>query len=244
MFCLRRRKARLSTKVGLAWKRMHRIGFSALVARTERDCSEQGLGGISSPLEDVDCVGGRRVPSLARDELQILAGIIERKEQVRLRQRNWVITLSLAFVSDNVGLRRSEYLALALSSIMIFWLMETVYQHVEDRAIRRSRDLEQVLREGRPYDGPLISDYRRRQSRGVDIASGFDADAGGADAVCAALPCGAGVTDSPPIPALRPSCSVRFNRFTVNTAITKVASGHAGRTSSPSTSTDTSTLLC
>lgn len=107
-------------------------------------------------------MGGRRVPSLARDELQILAGIIERKEQVRLRQRNWVITtvsgLSLAFVSDNVGLGRGEYLALALSSIMIFWLMETVYQHVEDRAIRRSRDLEQILREGRPYDGPLISD--------------------------------------------------------------------------------------
>lgn len=36
--------------------------------------------------------------------------------------------------------------------------METVYQHVEDRAIQRSRELEALLREGRPYDGPLISE--------------------------------------------------------------------------------------
>ena len=113
-------------------------------------------------------------PQLARDELQPLASIIERKEQVRLRQRNWVITivsgLSLAFVSENVGLGRGEYLALALSSIAIFWLMETVYQHVEDRAIRRSRDLEEILREGRPYDGPLISESLAPRALGEQVA--------------------------------------------------------------------------
>lgn len=99
---------------------------------------------------------------LALEELQILAGIIERKEAVRLRQRNWVITavsgLSIALFSKGLDVSASEYAAVALTTIVIFWLMETVYQHVEDRAIQRSKDLEGILREGRPYDGPLISE--------------------------------------------------------------------------------------
>lgn len=101
------------------------------------------------------------IPQIALDELQILAGVIERKEAVRLRQRNWVVTvvsgLSIAFFSDSRHIHPGEYVAVALATVMIFWLMETVYQHVEDRAIQRSRNLEELLREGRPYDGPLIS---------------------------------------------------------------------------------------
>jgi hypothetical protein len=102
------------------------------------------------------------IPQVALDELQILAGVIERKEAVRLRQRNWVITavsgLSIAFFSNSHGIQPGEYAAVTLATIVIFWLMETVYQHVEDRAIQRSRDLEALLREGRTYDGPLISE--------------------------------------------------------------------------------------
>jgi hypothetical protein len=102
------------------------------------------------------------VSQVALDELQILAGIIERKEAVRLRQRNWVITavsgLSIALFSKGVNVTSGEYAAVALATIVIFWLMETVYQHVEDRAIRRSKRLEEILREGGPYDGPLISE--------------------------------------------------------------------------------------
>lgn len=102
------------------------------------------------------------IPQVALDELQILAGVIERKEAVRLRQRNWVVTavsgLSIAFFSSSRGIRPGEYAAVALAMIVIFWLMETVYQHVEDRAIQRSRELEALLRERRPYDGPLISE--------------------------------------------------------------------------------------
>jgi hypothetical protein len=104
----------------------------------------------------------KEVPQLARDELQILAGIIERKEAVRLRQRNWVITavsgLSIALFSKGVDVSSGEYAAVALATIVVFWLMETVYQHVEDRAIQRSKTLEEILREGHPYDGPLISE--------------------------------------------------------------------------------------
>lgn len=100
--------------------------------------------------------------TLALTELEILAKIIERKEQVRLRQRNWVITavsgLTLAFVSDKSHIDSSEYAAVTLATVTIFWLMETVYQHVEDRAIKRSRTLERILREGHSYDGPLISE--------------------------------------------------------------------------------------
>jgi hypothetical protein len=102
------------------------------------------------------------IPQVALDELQILAGVIERKEAVRLRQRNWVITavsgLSIALFSKGVDITAGDYAAVALATIVIFWLMETVYQHVEDRAIQRSRSLEETLREGRPYDGPLISE--------------------------------------------------------------------------------------
>lgn len=102
------------------------------------------------------------VPQVALDELQILAGIIERKEAVRLRQRNWVITavsgLSIALFSKGVNVTAGKYAVVGLATIVIFWLMETVYQHVEDRAIQRSKNLEAILREGRPYDGPLISD--------------------------------------------------------------------------------------
>lgn len=102
------------------------------------------------------------VPQVALDELRILAGIIERKEAVRFRQRNWVITavsgLSIALFSKGVNVTPGEYAAVAMATIVIFWLMETVYQHVEDRAIQRSRNLEEILREGRPYDGPLISE--------------------------------------------------------------------------------------
>ncbi|HEV3319926.1 MAG TPA: hypothetical protein VG053_09420 [Solirubrobacteraceae bacterium] len=104
----------------------------------------------------------RDIPQIALDELHILAGIIERKEQVRLRQRNWIITavsgLSIAFFSDSHHISPSEYTAVTLATVVIFWLMETVYQHVEDRAIQRSRSLEELLRDGRPYDGPLISE--------------------------------------------------------------------------------------
>ncbi len=103
-----------------------------------------------------------KVPQVALDELQILAGVIERKEAVRLRQRNWVITavsgLSLALFSKGVDISPGEYAAVALATVLIFWLMETVYQHVEDRAIERSRKLEEILRHGLPYDGPLISE--------------------------------------------------------------------------------------
>jgi len=102
------------------------------------------------------------IPQIALDELHILAGVIERKEAVRLRQRNWVITavsgLSIAFFSDSTHIRPGEYAAVTLATVIIFWLMETVYQHVEDRAIQRSRHLEELLRDGRPYDGPLISE--------------------------------------------------------------------------------------
>jgi uncharacterized membrane protein len=102
------------------------------------------------------------IPQVALDELQILAGVIERKEAVRLRQRNWVITavsgLSIALFSRGVDIHPPEYAAVALTTIVVFWLMETVYQHVEDRAIQRSRRLEELLRDSRPYDGPLISE--------------------------------------------------------------------------------------
>jgi hypothetical protein len=102
------------------------------------------------------------IPQVALEELQILAGVIARKEAVRLRQRNWVITvvsgLTIAFFSNNSHIRASEYAAVALATIVVFWLMETVYQHVEDRAIERTRKLEEILRDGLPYDGPLISE--------------------------------------------------------------------------------------
>jgi hypothetical protein len=102
------------------------------------------------------------IPQIALDELQILARVIERKEAVRLRQRNWMITavsgLSIALFSKGVDIRPGEYAAVTLATILIFWLMETVYQHVEDRAIQRSKRLEEILREGHPYDGPLISE--------------------------------------------------------------------------------------
>lgn len=113
------------------------------------------------------------VPQVALDELHILAGVIERKEAVRLRQRNWVVTgvsgLSIAFFSSAGHIRPSEYAVVALATIMIFWLMETVYQHVEDRAIQRSRKLEEILREGRPYDGPLISESLLPRSLGEQL---------------------------------------------------------------------------
>lgn len=112
-------------------------------------------------------------PPIALDELRILAGVIERKEAVRLRQRNWAITvvsgLSIAFLSDSAEIRTGAYVAVALATIAIFWLMETVYQHVEDRAIRRSRDLEEALREGRQYDGPLISESLSPRSVGEQL---------------------------------------------------------------------------
>lgn len=101
-------------------------------------------------------------PQVALDELQILAGVIERKEAVRMRQRNWVITavsgLSIALFSKSVDIHPCEYVAVAMATIVVFWLMETVYQHVEDRAIQRSKRLEEILRDGLPYDGPLISE--------------------------------------------------------------------------------------
>jgi hypothetical protein len=47
------------------------------------------------------------IPQVALDEFRILAGVIERKEAVRLRQRNWVITavsgLSIALFSKGVA---------------------------------------------------------------------------------------------------------------------------------------------
>lgn len=113
------------------------------------------------------------IPQVALDELQILARVIERKEAVRLRQRNWVITavsgLSIALFSKSVQIRPAEYAAVALTTIVIFWLMETVYQHVEDRAIQRSRRLEEILRQGQPYDGPLVSETLSPRSLGGQL---------------------------------------------------------------------------
>ena len=99
---------------------------------------------------------------MALEELKLLAKIIERKESVRLRQRNYAVTivaaLGVAYYSPHVQLSKSAFLILAALVTVIFWVMETIYHHVEDRAIERSNRVEGSIRRLFPYDGPLIGD--------------------------------------------------------------------------------------
>ena len=128
--------------------------------------------------------------TIARQELDILAKIIERKENVRLRQRNWLITivagLGLAYLSSDSRLSRAHFLLLVVFIVVIFWATETIYQNVEDRAIARFRDVERVLRDGHAYIGPKISEslappglrqqleYLRRTMFAPRVASPFN----------------------------------------------------------------------
>ncbi len=98
---------------------------------------------------------------LAFKELTLLQSLIDRQEKNRLQFRNWYIGLitatSIAFLSkENKILSNMDFLVIGTSLTIIFSFLELVYGITENRTIERSLRIEELIREGKQYDGPKI----------------------------------------------------------------------------------------
>src|SRR5690349_24750348 len=98
--------------------------------------------------------------SMALEELKFLQDSIARQEGLRLQFRGWNIALltalTAAFLANNSPLSKGKYMAVSIGLSLLFFWLETVHRVAENRAIKRSNEVEAALRAEIDYDGPRI----------------------------------------------------------------------------------------
>jgi hypothetical protein len=98
----------------------------------------------------------------AFEELKILKEIIFLQEEARAKIKSWAVGLvsaiTVTFVSERISLSWEEYLLICGGILALFLWMDVIHRVAEDRAIKRSSEIEVILRDrSKQYDGPKIS---------------------------------------------------------------------------------------
>jgi hypothetical protein len=97
---------------------------------------------------------------MALEELKFLQDTIGRMEGIRLQLRGWNIVLltalTAAFLAKDSPLSKGKYVSVSIGLSLLFFWLETVHRVAENRAIKRSNEVEAALRVETDYDGPRI----------------------------------------------------------------------------------------
>ena len=93
-------------------------------------------------------------------EFDILQDVIKFQEDIRMKSRNWCITIisaiTITFISEKISFSNLNFLIMNSVLIVLFLWLELIYRVAEKRAIIRSSYVESALRGEKKYDGPLI----------------------------------------------------------------------------------------
>ncbi|MPZ46365.1 MAG: hypothetical protein GEV05_23845 [Betaproteobacteria bacterium] len=96
------------------------------------------------------------------EEWRLLQSIVARKERLVFQVRGYcyVLLVVLGTAIFDAKTRLSEWTLLYIAYLVVFafFAVEVSHRVVLRRAIDRSRRVEYLLREGRPYDGPRLWD--------------------------------------------------------------------------------------
>ena len=98
---------------------------------------------------------------VALEEWKLLASIIGRLEEVEYKIRSWLVALitalAVALYSKRLDLSVGSFALIGIILIIIFVWMDLIHRMPKRNAIKRDREIEEILREGRQYDGPKMS---------------------------------------------------------------------------------------
>lgn len=98
----------------------------------------------------------------ARFEIEQLQAIVARHEEHTFKIRGWLYTvlgaLTLGLYTESVSLAPLPFFELCAIAILLFFAWELVQRGPKRNAIERVRSIERMIREAKPYDGPLIAD--------------------------------------------------------------------------------------
>lgn len=103
---------------------------------------------------------------LAIEELRILQSIIQHQVDIGFRIKSWCVTLvsllSVALLSTDAGsgaeISPAVYVLGSTTLILLFMWLDAAHRVAGRRAKDRSAAVEQQIRTGQPYDGPLIGE--------------------------------------------------------------------------------------
>lgn len=102
----------------------------------------------------------REFDKLALEEIKILQAIVIKHDDIRSTIINWnvglITALCVAFLSGKSGLDRIDFFLIGVAIILLFFWLDVVYKIAQNRAIRRSAEIEDQIRCGTTYDGPII----------------------------------------------------------------------------------------
>jgi len=106
---------------------------------------------------------------LAKFERKLIQKIIHKQEDIRYKNLGWSITvvsaISIASLSDKVGLSANIYFAMTSLLISIFALFHFIHRSEFYKAVDRSLVVEDHMKAGGDnYDGPLIEAILRNKS--------------------------------------------------------------------------------
>ena len=99
--------------------------------------------------------------SAAIEELKILSSIIGRIENAIYQKQGWLFTLitglTLVLLKDNPFICKQQFLAISIPITVLFYIADVVQRVPVHRAILRSGNVENSLRDNNNLDSPLIS---------------------------------------------------------------------------------------
>lgn len=98
----------------------------------------------------------------AIEELKTLSSIIGRIENAIYQKQGWLFTLiiglTLALLKDNPLISKQQFAAISILITIVFYIADAVQRVPVHRAIRRSKNIENSLRNNNNYDSPRISE--------------------------------------------------------------------------------------
>ena len=100
--------------------------------------------------------------SLALEEFKMLQEIARDQEELRAKIRGWCVAiitaLSVAALSKEIQISGATFLFVASVILCLFLWLDVLYRVAQDRAFRRAKKVEIILRGNLYYDGPRIRD--------------------------------------------------------------------------------------
>ncbi len=96
----------------------------------------------------------------AMEELKLLQNVIGRQEDFRMKIKSWAVTLvsavSIAFLSGKINISSKSYIIMSVGIIVSFCWTDVIYRVAQNRAMKRSGNVESYLRGEVEYSGPKI----------------------------------------------------------------------------------------
>jgi len=98
---------------------------------------------------------------IAFEEWKHVQAVIARKSESCLKIRGWIYTLIsaiiIAHITNKITWSEIEVVLISIFITTFFLILEGIQALEHWRAIKRSNEIEQALKENNKYDGPILS---------------------------------------------------------------------------------------